>query len=373
MATVATHRPSKAIISLEAIRHNIMNERKRLHPDTALWAVVKADAYGHGLLPVAEAAREAGVDGFCVAYLDEAIALRQADFHEMVLVLGATEPKNTVVLAAKLGISLTAPSLDWLQVAAAILEQNGLTLRVHLAVDTGMGRIGVTTPEELKQCYDFVSTHQCFIKEGIFTHFATADEVDTAYFEKQKKAFEMDLIAIHDDFTYIHTANTATALWHDAWHSNAVRFGIGLYGMNPSGTVIEAPYTLEPAMRVETEIVFIKELPKGKSVSYGATYTTKENEWIATLPIGYADGFVRRYTGFEVLVDGNRCPIVGRVCMDQMMIRLPKYYPIGTKVVIVGESGDERNTFEMAAEHIGTINYELTCLLGERLERVYES
>lgn len=369
MAVKAIHRPTRAVVSRKAIRHNIENEKKRLGEDVSLWAVIKADAYGHGMIEVATEAKKAGANGFCVAYLDEALALRKAGFTEMILVLGVVEPIEEVKLASEHHISLVAASLSWLQRAARVLGDN--ELRIHLAIDSGMGRIGFTSIDEMKEAKAFLANHPQFIKEGLFTHFATADETDDTYFHRQQERFLKAQSLFKDEVTYIHTANTATAFWHQAWDSNAIRFGVGIYGMNPSGSVISSPYPLEPAMSIETELVFVKELPAGESISYGATYTTTTNEWIGTLPIGYADGFVRRYTGFEVLIDGKRAPIVGRVCMDQMMIRLPQEYPVGTKVTIIGRSGDLENTFTMAADHIGTINYELTCILGQRLPRVY--
>lgn len=369
VAVTAIHRPTRAVISRKAIRHNIENEKSRLGKDVALWAVVKADAYGHGMIEVATEARKAGATGFCVAYLDEALALRKAGFTEMILVLGVVEPVEEVKLAAEHHISVVAASLSWLKRAARILGED--KLKIHIAIDSGMGRIGFTSIDEMKEAKQFLNQHPQFIQEGLFTHFATADEVDETYFHKQQERFLKAQPIFKDDVTYIHTSNTATALWHQAWDSNAIRFGVGIYGMNPSGSVLPSPYELEPAMSVETELVFVKQLPAGESISYGATYTTTEDEWIGTLPVGYADGFVRRYTGFEVLIDGKKAPIVGRVCMDQMMIRLPKEYPVGTKVTIIGQSGDLENTFTMAANHIGTINYELTCILGERLPRIY--
>ena len=372
MAVVATHRPAKAIISRSAIRHNIENEIKRLDEGVQLWAVIKADAYGHGLIEVATQAEKAGATGFCVAYVDEAIALRKAGFTQPILVLGVTEPMETVVLASQYDISLAAASFDWLQRAHDAVKAIDKQLHIHIIIDSGMGRIGFLDDEEMKKAKAFIAQQETLVADGIFTHFATADEKNDDYFHYQQQQFEKALDIFGQDFKYIHTSNTATALWHGAWHSNVVRFGIGIYGMNPSGSVIESPYPLEPAMRVETEMVYVKKQPKGRSVSYGATYTASDDEWIATLPLGYADGFIRRYTGFELLVDGHRCPIVGRVTMDQMMIRLPHEYPVGTKVVVIGKSGNEENTFTMAADYIGTINYELTCSLGQRLERIYE-
>ena len=372
MAVVATHRPTKAIIHKEAIKANIKNELCRLNKGEELWAVVKADAYGHGLIEVAKVAKEAGATGFCVAYVDEGLALRQAGFTDPILVLGVTEPMATVVLACQNKLTLAAASLDWLQRAEKAVSSCEDPLTIHLIIDSGMGRIGFFDEEEMHKAREFLMNEAQSLKpEGIFTHFATADEKETVYFEKQQQRFTQALGIFGRDFRYIHTSNTATALWHEAWESNLIRFGVGMYGMNPSGSVLSLPYPLYPAMEIISEMVYVKQLRQGDSVSYGATYTAQEDEWIATLPIGYADGLLRAYSGFSVLVEGIDCPIVGRVTMDQIMIRLPKYFPVGTKVTIIGKSGEKENTFTQAAEHIGTINYELTSILGERLERIY--
>lgn len=372
MAVVASHRPTKAIVHREAIKHNIQNELDRLAQDVELWAVVKADAYGHGLIEVATVAKEAGATGFCVAYVDEGIALRTAGFDDPILVLGVTEPMETVVLACQYHLTLTAASFDWLKRAEKAVASCDTPLTIHLIIDSGMGRIGFFNEKEMRQAHKFLRTEANHLNaEGIFTHFATADEEETSYFEQQQSRFNQALTIFGRDFRYIHTSNTATALWHDAWESNIVRFGVGMYGMNPSGNSLPSPYELKPAMEIISEMVYVKRLSQGESVSYGATYTATEDEWIATIPIGYADGFLRAYSGFSLLVDGNECPIVGRVTMDQMMIRLPKYFPVGTKVTLIGKSGNKENTFTQAAEHIGTINYELTSILGTRLERIY--
>lgn len=371
MGVSAINRPTKAIISKKAVQQNIQTIKTQLNDNVKLFAVVKANAYGHGLVEFARIAQDNGADGFCVACLDEAIALRNSGINLPILVLGVTYPLNSLELASDLDISLTVCDNTWLQQAIEILKSKNKKIKIHIAVDTGMTRIGYRDHDDIKKSIQLLQ-NDYFIVEGIFTHFSTADEKDDKYFKQQQMNFERLIDLYPFNFTYIHTANTATTLWHDAWRSNMVRFGIGMYGMNPSGTVQEMPYKLQPVMQLETEIVFVKQVEKGVSIGYGATYTTSEDEWIATLPIGYADGLVRRYTGFELLVDGHRCPIVGRVCMDQLMIKLPKYYPVGTKVVIIGQSKDQVNTFEMAASHVGTINYEMSCAISERVHRIYE-
>ncbi|MHA3065277.1 alanine racemase [Lacticaseibacillus saniviri] len=367
-----THRPSKVLIDETAILHNIQHAKAQLKDDTQLFAVIKADAYGHGLLRVARVTQAAGATGFCVAILDEALALREADYTIPILVLGIISPE-TAAIAATQTISVPVGSKAWLEAALPVLQANPdqPRLRIHFALDTGMGRIGFREVADLIDAVDYVKAHsQWFEIEGIFTHFATADEVDTTYFNSQVDKFHQYLAALPERPKYVHVSNSATSLWHAACNGNMIRFGVALYGLNPSGRAIpETPYQLEPALQVVSELVFSKMIHAGDAVSYGATYHAKQDEWIGTVPMGYADGWLRRLQGFHVLVDGHFCEIVGRVCMDQFMIRLPKDYAPGTPVVLVGTSGDAKITLQDVADYSDTIHYEIACSLAERLPR----
>lgn len=368
------YRPTVITVDRQAIRENFLNERKLLKPNVSMFAVLKANAYGHGVIEVAQTLDREGVDGFCVATLDEGLELRNHGFQEPILVLGIT-PVEEALIAAKADISLTVATLDWLKEADRILTS---PVKVHLACDTGMGRIGFLDRDAIVEACNFINTTDKIDPEGIFTHFSTADandEKSVAHFNEQVATFKEMTRDLPVDFKYIHCANTATGLWHLnnlGCPTNIVRFGIGLYGLNPSGTAIkELPYELKPAMKIESEIVYTKVEPAGKKISYGATYTTHKDEIIATLPIGYADGWLRRMSGSEVLIDGKRCPIVGRVCMDQLMVRLPKMYPIGTKVTLMGKNGADQITAEELADYAGTINYEILCEMSDRVPRKY--
>ena len=367
-----THRPSKVLVDETAILHNIQHAKAQLNDDTQLFAVIKADAYGHGLLRVARVTQAAGATGFCVAILDEALALREADYTIPILVLGIISPE-TAAIAATQTISVPVGSKAWLEAALPVLQANPgqPRLRIHFALDTGMGRIGFREVADLIDAVDYVKAHsQWFEIEGIFTHFATADEVDTTYFNSQVDKFHQYLAALPERPKYVHVSNSATSLWHAACNGNMIRFGVALYGLNPSGRAIpETPYQLEPALQVVSELVFSKMIHAGDAVSYGATYHAKQDEWIGTVPMGYADGWLRRLQGFHVLVDGQFCEIVGRVCMDQFMIRLPKDYAPGTPVILVGTSGDEKITLQDVADYSDTIHYEIACGLAERLPR----
>lgn len=363
MAVTGWHRPTWAEVDCAAIRDNIQNERAHLPENVALFAVVKADAYGHGMLEVAKVAKEAGAKGFCVAILDEALALREAGFDDFILVMGAV-PQGFAGLAAQKRIAVTIFDLEWL-IGVGPLPAN---LNVHLKVDTGMGRLGLRSMEAVREIEAAIAKREDITLAGIFTHFATADQLETSYFEKQLACFREVIASMEVRPTVVHCANSATALLHEQVDFDAVRFGISMYGLTPSPEIIPAlPFELRPALSLYTEMVQVKELMPGDHVSYGATYEAEAREWVATLPVGYADGFIRAYTGFHVSVDGVLMPVIGRVCMDQCIIKLPHEYPVGTKVTLIGGP----NSADVAASHLKTINYEITCLISDRVPKKY--
>lgn len=359
-------------VNLGALKHNIAAQQAALPAGSKILAVVKANAYGNGLVPVAQAALAAGATGTCVAILDEGLELRDQGVTALILVLGIT-PVEYAHVAADAGISLTVGDLDWLRTYHQFAQANHWRrpLKVHLGLDTGMGRIGFTNIEDLQAAVKILQNPE-FEFEGIFTHFATADSGDTTYFEKQVARWNQMINSLDQLPPYVHMANSATGLWHqDQITANTVRMGISMYGLNPSGRELPTSFQLQPVSSLVTSISFVKELKAGRSVSYGATYTAQQDEWLATLPIGYADGYERRMTGYHVLVDGQVCPIAGRVCMDQMMIRLPKKYPVGTPVILMGKSGDQEITATDIADYAGTINYEVLTNISARVHREY--
>ncbi|SJZ87646.1 alanine racemase [Pilibacter termitis] len=364
------HRPTQAIISEKAISHNIQTEVRKLDEKTELFAVVKANAYGHGAIRVAEIALNAGATGFCVATLDEALELRENGFTEQVILVLAPIPVEYLSLASQHDISLTIASLEWWEKAKKI--ECFQSVRLHIKIDTGMGRIGFRQMEEVLKAVEEIEKHPLFEWEGIFTHFATADSKNDNYYQMQSERFSKVMTHLKQKPRYIHVSNTASAFWHEEHFGNMIRFGVGIYGLNPSGTEIEDSYPLLPALRLESELIHVKLLNSGESIGYGSTYTTKEKEWIGTVPIGYADGWVRGLQGFHVLVDGVKCEIVGRICMDQLMIRLPESKKIGTKVTLVGRNGDEEITLQEVADYLGTIHYEVACQISCRVPRDYE-
>ena len=365
-------RDTSLIVDLDALRHNIQEQKKALPANSRILAVVKANAYGNGLVPVAQAAMTSEASGLCVAILDEALDLRDNGIEALTLVLGITPVENALI-AAQAGVSLTVGSLDWLeqyhQLAQVAKPQK--PLKVHLGIDSGMGRIGFTTVDSFKRAVKLLESPE-FEFEGMFTHFATADSPDDTYFKRQVQHWQEFVASLDELPPYVHMANSATGLWHqDTITANTVRMGISMYGQNPSGRDLKLTFNLQPVSSLVSSISFVKQLKAGQSVSYGATYTAKQDEWLATLPIGYADGYPRCMTGYKVLVDGQFCDIAGRVCMDQMMVRLPKYYPIGTPVVLMGKSGDKEITATDLADQAGTINYEILTNISNRVHRVY--
>lgn len=368
---ISYHRPTKIIVDLAVIKENVAQTVRQQQGQRAVFAAVKADGYGHGAVPVAKAAAVAGAKGFCVATLDEGIALREGGLTEEILILGLVEVQ-WLPLILKYDLAVPVATQEWLEAAWDFYQTEQLTgeVKIHLAVDTGMGRVGFQENRAVLKAIDWFETHPPFIWEGIFTHFATADDADTRYWEKQNQRFTTLLATLPRYPRYVHDSNSATTLWHEDV-GNLVRLGIAMYGYNPSGGTLPKTYPLVPALSLESALVQVKKVPASEGIGYGKSYVTQEEEWIGTVPIGYADGFVRRMQGYHVLVDGQRCEIIGRVCMDQLMIRLPRAFPTGTKVTLIGENNGATITIEGIAEYLGTINYEVICLLSNRIPREY--
>ena len=368
------HRPAAVCVDLAAIRQNIKEEIKHLAPGQKLFAVVKANAYGHGAVKVAQEAVKAGASGFCVAILDEALELRQAGIVQPILVLGVT-PAKYASLAAVNGVSLTVPDLKWLRKAESNLIQDKLQLKVHLAIDSGMGRIGFSQDDEFIAANDFLLNNSNFDVEGLFTHFASADSSDDSYFQGQVTRFNHFKKLLKIKPKWIHVDNTAASVFDKKVHSDLVRFGIGIYGLNPSSNPASADLKtaikLKPAMSFVSELVQVHTIHKGQGVGYGSTYIADEDQIIGTIPVGYADGFIRKFQGFKIKVGFEYCPIVGRICMDQLMVQLPYEMAVGTKVVLISNDPAAPNSIKKAADYVDSIHYEVACLLDDRLPRKY--
>ncbi|HEL0563355.1 TPA: alanine racemase [Streptococcus equi subsp. zooepidemicus] len=361
------HRPTVAKVDLEAIQANIDKIQRHLPKKVKTYAVVKANAYGHGAVAVSKAVEDQ-VDGYCVSNLDEALELRQAGIDKEILILGVILASE-LQLAIKHQLTITVASLEWLELAKKE-SVDFSQLHVHVKVDSGMGRIGVRSLAEANQLISILSDMGVQL-DGIFTHFATADESDHAMFDKQLTFFKQLVEQLDKRPALVHASNSATSLWHSETIFSAIRLGIVIYGLNPSGNSLSLPCPLKEALSLESRLVHVKQIQAGDSVGYGASYVAAELEYVGTLPIGYADGWTRNMQGFKVLVEGEFCDIIGRVSMDQLTIRLTKAYPIGTKVTLIGQQGKQVITATDVADYRGTINYEVLCLLSDRIPREY--
>ncbi|WP_084786889.1 alanine racemase [Bacillus tuaregi] len=364
------YRDTWAEINLDNIYYNVESLKNILPENVALFAVVKANAYGHGDIQVARTAVRAGASYIAVALMDEAVALRQKGLQEPVLVLGASRPED-VSLAAEYDITLTVFQKEWIVKAKEYLNDSK-PVKLHIKVDSGMGRIGVKTKQELREVEEAIRENACFYLEGVFTHFATADQVDRTYYKKQLALFKELVDSFEERPELVHSSNSAASLRYPESYFNGARLGISMYGLSPSKEIeVELPYPLKEAFSLRTKLVHVKEVEPGDKVGYGATYEAKAKEWIGTLPIGYADGWIRKLSGQEVLVDGKRVPIAGRICMDQTMIKLPYQLPLGTEVTLIGNQGDEFISVNEIAETLETINYEIVCMMSNRVPRVF--
>lgn len=368
-------RPTQAVIDLEAIRKNVRNIKSLLAAGTNFIAVVKANAYGHGAIPVSRAALSAGADSLAVAIPEEGAELRAAGFQVPILVLGALLPEQYPT-ALEYGLTITVSSPESL----LALNQTALARKCRAAVmvklDTGMGRIGIL-PASAADLLETACTLPGIEVKGMFTHFATADEADPAFSRQQLTRLQSALDSLSSrgiGLSLVSASNSAATLSLPAAHFDAVRPGIILYGLPPAADM-PLPIDLHPAMSLSTRIVHIKQVPANTPVSYGCTYRTIQRTWLATLPVGYADGYSRHLSNrAPVLVRGRRCPVLGRVCMDQLIVDLGPdgNAEIGDEVMLFGRQGSEEITLTELAELAGTINYELACLISPRVPRVYK-
>ncbi len=377
MGSLFHQRPTRAEIDLGAIEHNLGELRRLLGPDVRIMAVVKADGYGHGAVEVARVALEAGASWLGVAFIDEGAALRREGITAPILLLGHTDPADTPLLFEY----CLRPTICDLKTAQLFNEEFlslGRSWPVHLKIDTGMGRIGVAAAES-GELITALSHLPGLELEGIFTHLSSADDEEGAAFTAgQLRLFENAAAGARERGVTVplyHAANSAAALLYPQSRYNLVRIGIALYGYYPSPWVQQQTAArLQPAMSLKSKIVFLKEVPPRTPLSYGRTYHTADSATIATVPVGYGDGYHRGLSNCgRVLVRGQRAPVVGRICMDQTMIdvsRIKGAAP-GDEVILYGGRGPERIAVEEVAGLLGTINYELLCSIGKRVPRSY--
>ena len=359
-------------IDLDAIRDNLRAVRAKT--GTNVMAVVKADAYGHGAVQVARHL-EQDCSFFGVSSVAEAMELRQAGLKKPILILGHT-PVEGFSRAVELEIRIAIFKLEDARELSRIAQFRGITAHIHLAVDTGMSRIGFqATEEDADLCAEIARLPGLHI-EGLFSHFATADCADLSRSEEQAKLFDAfsDMLAQRGVTVPIRHMNNSAGLMNFSAQYDMVRSGIVTYGLYPSDEVDPGLLPLKPALSWYSRISHIKTLPAGRSISYGGTHVTDRPTRVATVTVGYADGYFRSLSGrFYVLIRGKRAPILGRVCMDQMMVDVTDIpdVSLSDRVTLVGTDGDESITVEQIAAGAGSFTYECICSIGRRVPRVY--
>ncbi len=362
-----------AEINLDNINFNLNNIKKLLKEDTKICTVLKANAYGHGSVEIAKFLENKNVDYFAVARLEEAIELRENNIKMPILCLGFV-PEESLEYAIKNNITLTIYSLETAKKLNDISEKIGVNANIHIKIDTGMSRIGFEVNEEsIDQIIKIANLKNLYI-EGIYTHFAKSDEIDKDFTYKQVNRFKFIIDNIEKKGINIpikHVSNSAAIMDLPNLNFNMVRCGIVLYGCYPSDEVIKDRLQLKPAMTLKTRVSHIKELKEGTGISYGLRYKTRKQEKIATIPIGYADGFTRMQNNPKVSINNEVFNVVGRICMDQCMVRIDKDIDIkiGDEVIIFGESNISADDI---AKDLGTINYEILCMVSRRVDRIYK-
>lgn len=366
-----------AEVNLDDIAHNIREIRKITDKNAEVMGVVKADAYGHGVLEVSKTLLGNGASRLAVATLDEAIQLRRNGIDVPILILSYTDPRRAEEIVEN-RITQSVFSRDIAEALSCAAVRLGKKAVVHITLDTGMTRVGYAVNDSsVKSILDIARLPGIEI-EGLFTHFASSDETDKSYTAMQFEKF-MDMCGRLKreglEVAVRHVANSAAIIDCPEMHLDMVRPGIILYGMYPSEEIDMDKISLRPAMTFKANVTYIKEVDANIPISYGRTYTTKHKSRIATIPVGYADGYSRLLSNKgKVLINGETAPVVGRVCMDQCMVDITDFkhdVSVGDEAVLFGKQGQSSIKIEEVASAIGTINYEVTCNIGKRVPRVY--
>lgn len=372
-----TTQNTRAIIDLDAIAGNVSALRSITDPHARFMAVVKADAYGHGSVRISETALSNGADCLGVARIEEGYRLRDGGISAPIMVFGhITKPKLPDLV--RYDLTATAFSLPFARAISETAAKLGKTVRVHAKVDTGMGRLGlVPDVDALISDILAISKLPCLDLEGIYTHFATADRTDRRFAAKQFELFLELLARLEKEGLEIpirHAANSSAVINLPETHLDMVRLGIALYGLYPSKEIDRSRIALIPAMSLKTGIIHLKKVPAGFPVSYGCTYKTSAPTIIATVPLGYADGYSRAFSNSgQMLVRGRTAPVVGRVCMDLTLLDVGHIPEVGLddEVVVFGKQGDAEISADDLADSLDTINYEIVTSVSDRIPREY--
>lgn len=367
-----------AEVDLDAIWENMVHMKENIAENTKILAVIKTDGYGHGGVPIAKMLEQLDfMFGYAAATYEEAHVLREAGVKKPILILGYTFPYCYEELIRE-EIRPAVYRRDTVEELAAAAAKVGQKAKVHIKVDTGMGRIGITPDEEGLEFVRFLIEHPELEVEGIFTHFAKSDEADKTSANHQLELFQNFIDKIQTELGITipvkHCSNSAAILEMPQANMDMVRAGITTYGLYPSEEVSKDIVPLRAAMSLYSHIVYCKMIHAGQSVSYGGVFTAQKDTRVATIPVGYGDGYPRSLSGKGyVLIHGKKAPILGRVCMDQFMVDISEIPEAmdGDKVTLLGMDGTERITAEELGELSGRFNYEFVCDLGKRIPRVY--
>lgn len=368
-------RPVWAEINLDNLAHNIREVRRLTRPESMVTAVIKADGYGHGAAVIGKTLLENGADRFAVATLSEAIQLRKCYPATEILILGYT-PAELAGPVVDNRLIQTLYSLDQASEFSRMAVSKGTRVKIHIKLDTGMSRIGFQATAETVDEITAISKLPGIELEGLFTHFAAADETDKTFTHQQAAKYQWVIDELAKKGVLIpvkHVSNSAGIIDLPEYNYDMVRAGIVLYGLYPSDEVNLKGIDLKEVMTLKAKVSHVKELEQGRGVSYGLKYVTAGTEKIATLPIGYADGYTRMLTNkSNVLVQGKRVPVVGRICMDQCMINVTGLdVKAGDTVTLFGGDEPDKIWIDEVAAWLGTINYEVVCMIDKRVPRVY--
>ncbi|MDY5986140.1 alanine racemase [Sporofaciens sp. SGI.106] len=366
-----------ARVNLDAIEYNMEMMRRNLHPDTKMIAVVKTDAYGHGAVQVGRILEPRDyVWGYAVATADEALFMREHDLMKPILVLGCVFPEQRRDMIER-NIRVTCYTEEMAQDLSNLAVEMGKKAYVHIKLDTGMGRLGFLINEENAEIIRRIASMPNLVMEGMYTHFAKADETDKTFTQKQIEKYQWMRQALTDrgvNFEFYHCSNSAGIIDMKEANMDLARAGISTYGMYPSEEVVKENVPLKPAMELISHVTHVKWVEKGATISYGATYVADSPRKIATIPVGYGDGYPRSLSNKgAVLIHGRRAPICGRICMDQFMVDVTDIEDVkfGDKVVLVGFDGEEHIPVEELSDLSGRFNYEFVCCLSKRIPREY--
>jgi len=371
-------RPVWAEIDLKVIEENVKSLRCLASEKTLFMSVVKADGYGHGAVEVSKAALNAGSDRLGVAMVEEAVELRRAGIAAPIHILSEVPPRTEdIKTAVDYGFICTVcrkETAEMLSQAAVLAHKQ---VDVHIKVDTGMNRLGIPADiESVERFVLYVRSLENIRIEGIFTHFATADDPATLFRDEQLKKFLQITDALSSagiDIPIRHAANSAALISMPESHLDMIRAGISIYGLQPSEEVMLPP-ACRPALSFKANVSFVKKVPAGEGISYGLTFHTTRDSVVATLPAGYADGYTRQLSNrTDVLIEGMKAPGLGTICMDQFMVDVTDIPGVqtGSTATLIGADGEAAVSAEDVAARIGTINYEIVCMIGKRVPRIY--